>query len=417
RGPLLGHPGSDQGVFKALAMLPEQVAAPNPGALAVAGAALAVMLFLPARLRRLIPPPLLALLAGTGVSLWLFPEVRVIGPIPHGLPHFVIPSVDPETFPVVLRGALALALLGAIDSVLTSLIADSLTRSRHDPNREMIGQGIGNAMCGLFGAVAGSGATMRTAVNVRSGGRTRLSGALHAVVLLALVLGLSPLVEHIPMAALAAVLLKVGWDIIDWPFLRLVVKADRQEMLVMFTVLLLTVLVDLLTAVAVGLIMASLVSARNLSAHQAAQLRLVSSDVGEAPFSEVERELIRRGRGQILLLHLSGPFSFCSSKDLVHRLAGIGAPYKAAVLDLSDTVTLDTSVAMAIGEILGNLAQDGITAFVSGMEGQVARDLARMGVLDPLPAERRVATRIEALHLAVAAAEGAKHIGTTPPAA
>ncbi|MDH4230260.1 MAG: SulP family inorganic anion transporter, partial [Nitrospirota bacterium] len=148
-GPLLGHPGSDQGVFKALAMLPEQVAAPNLGALAVAGAALAVMLFLPARLRRLIPPPLLALLAGTGVSLWLFPEVRVIGPIPHGLPHFVIPSVDPETFPVVLRGALALALLGAIDSVLTSLIADSLTRSRHDPNREMLGQGIGNAVCGL----------------------------------------------------------------------------------------------------------------------------------------------------------------------------------------------------------------------------------------------------------------------------
>ena len=157
---------------------------------------------------------------------------------------------------------MTLALLGSIDSLLTSLVADSITRTRHNSNRELIGQGIGNMVSALIGGLPGAGATMRTVVNVRAGGRTPISGALHALVLLALVMGLGPLAEKIPHAALAGILLKVGCDIIDWGYLRRVMRAPRDKVIVMFITMGLTVFVDLITAVAVGLILAGFVTAR-----------------------------------------------------------------------------------------------------------------------------------------------------------
>jgi SulP family sulfate permease len=399
--PLAGHAASQKGVLKAMADLPGVALHADPAALVVGGVAFACLLLLPKPVRRWVPAPLVALVASTLTALAFFPEVAVIGPIPHGLPAFHLPAFEFGQTPDMLRAAFSLALLGSIDSLLTSLIADGITRTPHKSDRELIGQGIGNTIAGLMGGIPGAGATMRTVVNVRSGGRTPVSGAFHAVVLLTLVLGLSPLVEHIPLAALAAVLIRVGWEIIDWPFLRLVGRADRTETGVMFAVLFLTVLVDLITAVGVGIILASLVSARQLSTHQLAQVRMVSSEVDLAPLSDLERDLMREADGGVLLLHLSGPFSFCSAKDMVRRLSDIGTPYKAAVLDLSDVSMIDTSVAVAIREMLEVLTQRGAAVFVSAHGREVTRALAALNVLEDLPAGHRTRTRAAAIRKAV----------------
>ena len=170
-------------------------------------------------------------------------------------PGFLLQAMEP---------AIILALLGSVDSLLTSLIADSLTGTQHNPNRELVGQGIGNMVAGMFGALPGAGTTVGTVTNIHAGGLTRVSGALRSVLLLALVLGLGQYVEPIPLAALAGVLMKVGWDIIDWHFLSRIHRIPREHLFVMLTTLGLTVFVDLVTAVAIGLIAAGMAHARQL---------------------------------------------------------------------------------------------------------------------------------------------------------
>ncbi|MBI5135747.1 MAG: SulP family inorganic anion transporter [Nitrospirae bacterium] len=401
--PLFGHPNPDAGVYKTLVDLPGSVLSPHRGPLAVGLVTLLITIYWPQRLRRALPAPLVGLAAGAVLALLAFPAAPVIGPIPHALPVLRMPDLEFGYIPDVLRAAFTLALLGSIDSLLTSLIADSVTRSQHHSDRELMGQGIGNALAGLFGAVPGAGATMRTMVNIGAGGRTRVSGAVHAAVLLVLMLGLSPLVEHIPLAALAAILLRVGWEIIDWPFLRLLGRADKEEMFVALLVALLTIAVDLITAVGVGIIVANLISARALSAQQLAQLKMVSSDADIAPLSETERALLREANGSVLLLHLSGPFSFCSAKDMVRRLPVIGGTHhRALVVDLGDVTMVDSSAALAIREMLETFLERGAPVFVSG-EGEAVARLARMEALKALPTGNRVATRAEAIRLAVAA--------------
>ena len=189
-------------------------------------------------------------------------DTPVIGKVPSGLPEFQIPVFDAGLLASSIQPALILALLGSIDSLLTSLIADSITRTQHSPNRELVGQGIGNAIAGLIGGLPGAGATLGTVVNIRAGGRSRLSGVLRAAILLALVLGLGRYVESIPHAVLAGILMKVGWDIIDWRFLTRILKVQKEHLLVMVITLALTVFLDLVTAVAIGLIAAGMAGAR-----------------------------------------------------------------------------------------------------------------------------------------------------------
>ena len=176
--------------------------------------------------------------------LWLN-DAPVIGQVPTGLPGMQLGLPSPGFLLQAMEPAIILALLGSVDSLLTSLIADSLTGTQHNPNRELVGQGIGNMVAGIFGALPGAGATMGTVTNIRAGGLTRVSGAMRSLLLLALVLGLGQYVEPIPLAALAGVLMKIGWDIIDWHFLSRIHRIPREHLFVMLTTLGLTVFVDL----------------------------------------------------------------------------------------------------------------------------------------------------------------------------
>lgn len=218
--PLLGHAAPEGSNLVKLAAFPAMLARLDPQALALGILSFSIVMLTPPRLSRWVPAPLLAILAGTLAGIFLLPAAPVIGAIPAGLPSLHLPVIGLAEVPDIVRFALVLAFLGSVDSLLTSLVADSMTRTRHDSNRELIGQGLGNIAAGLCGGIAGAGATMRTLVNIRSGGRSGLSGAVHALVLLLLVLAFSGAAARIPLAVLGGILLKVGIDIIDWRNLR-----------------------------------------------------------------------------------------------------------------------------------------------------------------------------------------------------
>lgn len=399
--PLFGYPSSQQGVVQALVQLPGYVGAPKWQALALGVLTLAVITFWPKVLRKLLPATLAALIVGTLASIALFPAAPIIGEIPRGVPQPHWPMLDTAVLPQMLRDTLILAVLGAIDSLLTSLICDNLTRTHHDSDRELIGQGIGNAVAGLFGGIPGAGATMRSVINIRTGGRTPISGALHALVLLALVLGLAPLAERIPHAVLAGILLKVGFDIIDWKFLKRARTAPSAKVLVMLTVLAVTVLVDLIMAVGIGIIMASMISASQLSKVQMAQLKMAGSDDEALPMTEEERALLGQCNGRLLVLSLSGPFSFGSANDLVRRLSVSGANYPVVLYDFADVPFMDMSVAFAIEQLFEQARDNGQQVLVAGLGGSAVEDLRRMNILSLVPPANLHPGRLEALRHAV----------------
>ncbi len=395
--PFFGHPVSQEGVFPALENLPNVFSAPSIDALSVGLLTLFIVVFLPQQWRKWVPPYLVALLVGTLATILIFPQIPTIGNIQSGLPEFYLPVIELTAFTKMVQAALLLAVLGSIDSLLTSVIADRLTQSQHDSNQELIGQGIGNIAAGLVGGIAGAGATMRTFVNIRAGGQTPLSGVTHALVLLALVLGLAPLAESIPLAVLAGILLHVGWSIIDWDFLRRFRGARQAGMSIMLTVLLLTVLVDLMTAVAVGIIMASLVSASRLSEHQLANISLISSDTNEETLSVEEKSILRQADGKLLLLDLGGAFSFASANLIINRLSILDDTFQVVVIDFSSVKIIDTSVGMAIDRILRRANENMQQVFISGFGGDTVRELIQMRALEIVPESHIHSTRIDAL--------------------
>ena len=259
--PILGTPVAE-GPIASIRGWTDGIANFNSSAFAIALVTLAVGVLWPGRLRRVLPPTLAALVVGTMMSVLWLTDVPVIGNVPTGLPAPQLPDLSPGILAQAITPALTLAMLGSIDSLLTSLIADSMTRTQHSANRELVGQGIGNMAAGFLGGLPGAGATMGTVINIRAGGRTPISGIIRAAILLALVLGLARYVEIVPHACLAGILMKVGWDIIDWRFLTRIMRVQREHLAVMVITLLLTVFVDLVTAVAVGLIAAGMATSR-----------------------------------------------------------------------------------------------------------------------------------------------------------
>ncbi len=402
--PLLGGVNPEGGVVDALMALPGIVGNIGWEAALGGGGALMIVYLTPKPIDRILPAPLIALIAGTA-AVWVFlPGAPVLGDIPTGLPDPQLPRLSFKLLPEMLGSALILALLGSIDSLLTSLIADSITRSHHEPNRELIGQGIGNMVAGLFGAIPGAGATMRTVVNVRAGGATPISGVLHALALLTVVLGLGSLAGRIPNAVLAGILLKVGIDIIDWVYLRRAPKAPRAGVVLMFLVLGLTVFVDLIIAVTVGVVAASLHFVKRMSDLQLSSIRATDGSFGEVPMSAEEEAALERIAEDVLLYHFSGPVSFGAAKGLARRVAPRDG-HKVLILDLSDVTYIDTSAALALDEIIARTGELGLRVYLAGMREPVATVLERLGVLDELPKGRCYASRLDALHGAAMAIE------------
>jgi SulP family sulfate permease len=294
-----------------------------------------------------------------------------------------------------------LATLGALDSLLTSLVADNITRTQHDSDRELIGQGIGNLISGLCGGLPGAGATMRTVINVQSGGKTPLAGIVHALVLVMILLKAGQLTAAIPHAVLAGILIKVGIDIIDWSFLKRAHKLSLKAAGLMYLVLALTVFVDLITAVAVGVFLANLLTIKNLTDVQIDAMKAVTQPEGEDWLSPEEQAILTAARGRIFMFHLSGPMSFGAAKSIARRLA-IVEDYEILILDLSSVPRLGVTALLAIETMLKDALTNQRTVFLVGAKGQVQKRLQRLEILHKLPPNHRVDHRLPALELAAA---------------
>ena len=393
--PFLGAPTALGGPMGAVRALPDALRDVNFNALAIAAATLIVGVLWPRRWTRFMPGPLIALIVGTLLGVLALRGVPVIGPLPSGLPqlHFGLPSA---AFLVsAIQPALILALLGSVDSLLTSLVADSLTGTRHNADRELIGQGIGNMVAGLIGGVPGAGATMGTVINIRAGGKTQVSGALRAVFVLALLLGLGRYVEPIPHAVLAGILMKVGWDIIDWRMLTRIHRIRREHLIVMLITLGLTVFVDLVTAVAIGLIVAGMAHARQLE-------RLELDGVMSVPMLDLAF-LADTSRGgsdlysaRVGLVALRGSFTVASSHKLVAAISADIKDHEVVIFDFSAATYIDDSAAMLIHQLIDVATQEHTEVVVAGLSGSVAETLAALAVLQEVPADRIVETRDDA---------------------
>ena len=413
--PFLGLKAASS-VIDNLRAMPEFLASFSLPAVLIGSLTLAIVYLTPPSIGKRLPPVLLALIVGTVVGNAFFPSLPVIGNIPTGFPTPIWPVMHTDALLLMVEDALVLALLGTIDSLLTSLVCDNMTRTQHDSNRELVGQGIGNMVSGFFGGIPGAGATMRSVANIRTGGRTPLSGMCMAIILLGTLLGLGPLAERIPLAVLAGLLIKVGFDIIDWRFLKHMVQAPRTEVLVMIVVLLVTVLVDLITAVGIGVVLASVMFVKRMADLELESLRVITGSSQETPLSQEEQRILDRNADRLIMIHVNGPMSFGSAKDMIRRLESIKGfnQFSCVILDLTDVPAIDGTAALAIEDMLVMVKDHGQHLFFVGMRPPVVRVLAGLAVLEQVQPGHRYALRLDALRHA-ARLSGSPHPSDGPP--
>ena len=386
--PFLGQASPKGGVIGTIQNLPTLIANINPLETLLAVLTVAILFLYPSKLKKFLPPQLLALIVGTLISIFLFSnaDIRRIGEISVGLPSLQVPTFSINQLQVMLVDALVLGMLGCIDALLTSLVADSLTRTEHKSDKELIGQGIGNLVSGLFGGIAGAGATMGTVVNIQAGGRTALSGLTRALILLVVVLGLSQYLTGIPSAVLAGIAFKVGIDIVDWGFIKRAHKISPKAAFIMYGVVALTVFVDLIVAVGVGVFVANVLTIERLSNHRSDSVKAVTYDDEEIELNQEEKDLLERANGRVLLFYLSGPMIFGVAKA-ISREHNLINNYQALVLDLSDVPILGVTSSLALENAISEAVEKERQVFIVGATGQTEKRLRKLRVFEEIPAQ------------------------------
>ncbi len=399
-GPMLGHPDTPS-LTSSLTSIPGWLQTVSWSALMLTLLTLMIVYLWPARVAAWCPPPLAALIIGTVGALLVLPpdSVAIIGDIPSGFPRPHWPVFTLDVMGELFYAAVLLAVLGSIDSLLTSLVADNLTKEHHDSDRELIGQGLGNALAGLFGGLPGAGATMRTVVNIRAGGRTGYSGAVHSLVLLAIMLGAGRYASHIPLAVLAGILIRVGINIIDWPFLVRLTKLPANTVVLMSIVLLMTVFVDLITAVLVGVFISNLITIERLTSIQLDHVYLTDGTEARDKGLPVDEQRLEAQHGAVLLLRIKGPLSFGVGRGLRQCLSGYES-YRVMIIDLTDAYLVGTSTAMIIDDLIRTELANGRDVVLVGISEKAQANLARMGTLECLDKNRVLTTMSEAVDVA-----------------
>ena len=348
--PFLGlH--SDASTVHVLLSLPSNIEQVNFNAFGIAIATLMIMLFTPTKIGKLIPTPLIALFLLTPISLYLHLDIHTIGEIPTSLPDMILPTLNLENTKIVITLAFTLAILGMIDTLLTSIVADSITHTKHQPNKELIGQGIGNTICGLFGAIPGAGATMRTVINVKSGGTNKISGMIHGLILLLVVLFLAPLASKIPIAILAGILIKVGIDILDYRFIAVWKEAPRSDLSVMLMVFFVTVFIDLITAVGIGILLSSLLIVYRIT--KETQIILDNQS------SELKHSFDKETR----ILRIDGAFFFGSSLSFENKTNSI-LDTKRFIIDITNVPFIDLTAIFTLKDLIVKLKEQNIKIII-----------------------------------------------------
>lgn len=339
----------------------------------------------PARLQwmRKVPGPLVALVVATLIqAVFSFNGVATIGTafsggIPSGLPTFSVPTVSLSRFVELIGPAFTIAMLGAIESLLSAVVADGMANTRHDSNQELIGQGLANMVAPLFGGFAATGAIARTATNIRNGGNSPISGLVHCLTLLAVILFLTPLASSIPLAVLAAILFVVAWNMSEVKrFARMVRRAPRTDVVILLITFALTVLADLVVAVNIGVILATLLFLRNMAS---------SVEVGEISEGDLRQELHQLGLEKlpdgVLAYSLQGPFFFGAVENFEQALAQTRTDPKILILRLKWVPFIDFTGLQALEETIAALHKRGVIVLLTGAKFSVLRQLKRADII------------------------------------
>ena len=401
-GPFLGQDAPTGGVLASLSQLPNLIQGIEPMELALSVFTLLVLWFTPASVKRVCPPQLLALVLGTLLSLSLFAsaDLRTIPEFSAAFPEPRLPTLSGGQIRLMVVDAAVLGMLGCIDALLTSVVADSLTRQEHDSNKELIGQGLANVAAGLFGALPGAGATMGTVVNIQAGGRTALSGIIRAVVLMLVVLLAAPMASRIPLAVLAAIAVKVGIDIIDWEFLKRAHHLSIKAAVITYGVIALTVLVDLIAAVGIGVFVANVLTIDRMSALQSKKVKTISTADDDVELTQEEQFLLDQASGKVLLFQLAGPMIFGVAKAISREHNAIGN-CQVVVFDLSEVSHLGVTAAIALENAVKEAMEVGRRVFLVGATGSTENRLRKLKLLERLPQSHISTDRLSALRLAV----------------
>ena len=391
--PFLGQ-ASPKKVLDVITHIPDAIPLINWEAVLISSSTIAVIYLFP-RVTKAVPSTLVALISMTIVTALMGLEVPVIGPIPTSLPELnlgAIVNIHATDITLIVELALTLALLGAIDSLLTSVIADNITKTKHHSNRELVGQGIGNIIAGCIGGLPGAGATMRTIVNINAGGQTPLSGVTHGVLLLGTLLGLGNYAQEIPIPVLAGILITVGIGIIDYKGLRHIKSVPRTDAVVMLIVLGMTVFVDLIQAVATGLILSSILFMKQMSDQ-------LSSEVKILPIKENCRQWWKENipdsiAEKIYVKHFPGPIFFGFAPAL-QAMADSLPDVRVVVFRMMNVPYIDQTGLYALEEVVLSLEKRNIAVVITGLKNQPYRMLQRINLVPGLVPENYLFDKVE----------------------
>lgn len=359
-----------------------------------------LIIYLLPKLSKSVPSTLVALIVMTVISLFLnMDDKLIIGSIPSGLPmpFFATSSISLSgidwgtAVSAAVTPGFTLACLGSIDTLLTSVVADNITKTTHNSNKELIGQGIGNIAAGMFCGIAGAGATMRTVVNVKSGGRTQLSGMVHAALLLSILLGLGSLVKFVPLSVLAGILITVGAGIIDVKGFKDLLRVDRSDAFVLIAVFLVTVFVDLLTAVGIGMIAACILFMKRIGTviEESESVYSIRAEDKESPWDD-DALIPEKIREQVFIMHLSGPLFFGSVTKFNNMVKSIPAEAAIVIIRMKKVGYIDQSGLYAIENAVKDLNAKNIDVFFSMVSDQPMKSLRSIRLVPELVPEDRI---------------------------
>jgi sulfate permease, SulP family len=345
-----------------------------------------------------IPGPFIGLVAATTLqSAFHFPAIATLGSafggIPYGLPALHLPSVTAPELVDLIGPAFTIALLGAVESLLSAVVADGMAGTRHDSNQELLGQGLANVLAPLFGGFAATGAIARTATNIRNGGNSPIAGVVHALTLVLVVLVLAPLAADVPLAALAAILFVVAWNMSGARhFVRLVRQAPRADAVILLVTCLLTVFADLVVAVNIGVILAILQFLRRMAA---------SVEVKQHSAQELSLEFAHQGMShlppRVLVYSIEGPFFFGAAETVERALIGTGSVPRVLIIRLLRVPFMDFTGLQRLQEVIQVLRTRGVRVILSDANVRVQGKLSRAGLLEQLGPEGYFAHLPEAL--------------------
>ena len=389
--PLMGSK-SPKSTLEVITKIGEPLSKINWAAVALGVFTIAVNYVFP-KLTKKVPSVLVALLAGTGAALLLNLDVPKIGDIPSGLPSLKIRqmlNVNPEQAVFILKSGLTLALLGSIDSLLTSVIADNVTKTQHDSRRELIGQGIGNMIASVFGGIPGAGATKGTVVNINAGARTRLSGVTHGLFQLAALLGLGSMVSYIPLSVLAGLLIAVGVAIIDTKGLKHLTDVPKSDAAVLIVVLLWTVFGNLINAVGAGMVLASVLFMKKSADLIEAGTSI--SPLDPEPVWDDEADGVNDadvGRS-VYIKHLYGPLFFGFSAGFRALAESLPSDARVIVIRGERVPYIDQSGLYTLEDAILTLTREGKTVVLTGFKGQPVDMMRKIDLIPGLVEEDRV---------------------------